>query len=72
MLTRKDKDQVKRYRMWAVMQAQDQMRADYEKRMQDCMGLHNEHALLRLRGFYRTCGNATMKAADELKLYPQG
>jgi hypothetical protein len=71
MMTRNDKELCKGYRMWAVMQAEDDMRLQYEARMQDCMELHNAHCIARLQGFYYTCCTAKNEIAQKLKLYPQ-
>jgi hypothetical protein len=69
-LSKAEKQAVKSYRLWCVMQAEDQARADWELRMQDCLGLHNDHVRARVVGGYYTCRDAADRYAAELKLYP--
>lgn len=68
-LTQKLKDQVKAYRIWCVMRAEDAMRAEWEVIRQDAIDVHNEHVRMFHARNYQVCANAAAEKAQELGLY---
>lgn len=71
MITKKQKSDVKAFRMWSVMAAEDKKRLEWENRMGDCAGLHNAHVAELQRNNYFICVRATNEMEDRLELYPQ-